>query len=371
MKCILYKAILFTSVLTAAAACSGGDGGGGMPGEATVFAVATDFQTAGITSTVAVPELEVTQNAIDGVASTDPALRRFGDRIYVVNRFGADNVTIVDARAGTVVGQISTGSGSNPQDVAVQGDTIYVAALAAGGVLVLDASRPGEGVVAEIDLSQLDSEDGIPNCGTLHLVGDELFVACGILDDDDQFLTPRGVGKVAVIDTSDNSVTTTFDLQHERPFGFFRRSPEGGALGGDLLLATAPSFADLTQGCLQQIGIGGESEGCLVENSDLGGYANGLRYGPEGTLYISVTTGFDQDDQGPLGELLPYADGSLGASMTPAEHRPFDVAVCPTGHVAVSDAAGGLRVYDEEGGELTTEPLDLGMPLVQNGITCY
>src|SRR3970282_2434510 len=149
------------SALVLLAACGGSDpatpdaapgaaptdpaGDAAPPSGATVFAVGTDFATAGIASTVAVPALEVTQGAVAGVASTDPVVRQFGDRIYVINRYGADNVTILDADTLALVAQISTGSGSNPWDVAVDGDRIYVAALAAGGLLILDARRPRDG----------------------------------------------------------------------------------------------------------------------------------------------------------------------------------------------------------------------------------
>ncbi|HYU16907.1 MAG TPA: hypothetical protein VEL05_12570, partial [Candidatus Acidoferrum sp.] len=67
------------------------------PATATAFAVATDFENAGVASTVAIPALDVAKNAIEGVASIDPVVRRLGDRLFIVNRLGQDNVTVLDS----------------------------------------------------------------------------------------------------------------------------------------------------------------------------------------------------------------------------------------------------------------------------------
>lgn len=367
-RCTLF-CLVFATV---AAACGGGDDGPGGDGTARVVAVGTDFSTAGIVTKIAVPSLEVTTNAVDGVASTDPVIRRFGDQLYVINRFGADNVTILDREDLSLIAQVSTGGGSNPQDVAPTADSIYVTALASPGVLVLDAADPEAGVASMIDLSDLDPEDGLPNCSTLHVVGDRLYVVCQILDDNDAFLTPRGPGQVAVIDLADDSVIDTIAMQNANPFGYLALSP---ALDGDLVIPTVPSFADLTQGCVQRISTGASpSVSCLVTNQELGGYAASIADTGDGSLLLAVTESFDPDDRGPLGfaiEFDPESGSVDGSPMTPNGQRPFDIAVCPSGHIALADADGGIRIYESLGTELTTEPLDIGLPPVPHGLTCY
>jgi len=345
------------------------------PPGATVFAVGTDFATAGIASTVAVPALEVTQGAVAGVASTDPVVRQFGDRIYVINRYGADNVTILEADTLALVAQISTGSGSNPWDVAVDGDRIYVAALAADGLLILDASRPDDGVVDSIDLTALDPDDDNPNCSALAIAGGRLYVACGILDDTDPWLTPRGPGKVASIDLADDSVDGTVELTHPNPQGRLLVTPADGPLGGDLLIDTV-SYADLTAQCLERVTPGAQptAGGCLVQHADLGGFVSGASWVPSyDALVMAVTQGWDAEDYQPLGQARSYfpAEESLGISPTPSSQRIFDLAICPTDHIVLADAAGGLRVYDFAWSELTTTLLDIGLPPVSGGLTCY
>src|SRR5262249_56345850 len=82
----------------------------------------------GAMAAVALPSLTVTKDILHGATSGDPVIRAFGKKLYVINR-AAGNVTIVDttnASDWTVEAQFSTGTTSNPQDVAVAGNKLYV-----------------------------------------------------------------------------------------------------------------------------------------------------------------------------------------------------------------------------------------------------
>jgi hypothetical protein len=351
-----------------AAACGGDDDNDdGGSGDATVFAVATDYTTSGVASTISLPSLEVTQNAIAGVASTDPLVRQL-DQLYVVNRV-AGNVTIVDKTSMTLIDQVGTGPGSNPQDVAVTEDRMYVVGLGLGAVLVFDRADLEAGPVDELDLSSLD-EDGKPDCHSIAVAGDQLFVSCGRFDDS---FTPRGVGLVAVLDLGSGDLVDTLELPHANPIGFLRSTPGGGPLGGDLLVATAPSYADLTQGCVARISIGAApAASCWIDNAELGGYAGGIAPTLTDGVWLAAVSGFDPADFGALGALRRHDGAALAAALSGAAERIFDVVACPTGHVVVADAAGGVRVYDGDRElELSTAVLDLGLPPVQNGLACY
>ena len=334
---------------------------------ATVIAVSGDFSSGvGLLSTIGIPTLEVDANAVEGVASQDPVLRLIDDRLYIINRFGQDNVTILGAADRSLVQQISTGEGSNPQDVAVKGTTLYVAALNRAGVLVIDPSDPT--AIETIDLSALDANDGIPDCNSVALVDDLLFVTCGIL----QNFVPAGPGKVAVIDTTDNSLVDTLDLETANPFGFLYATPAAGGLGGDLLMATVDFGSGLTAGCVERIGVSDppEAKGCLLQNTDLGGYASGYTSG-DGELFVTVTSGFDKMGTAAHVEYYAVADDQLMPStFEHGDQRLFDVARCPTGEWVFADAAGGIRVYDVDEVELTTEPVDIGLPPIANGMVC-
>jgi hypothetical protein len=339
---------------------------------ATAFVVAGNFDLVGIASTIALPSLEVRTNVAAGVAGGDPFVRAFGDRLYIVNRDAGGNVTVMDRASLALVDQYATGEASNPQDVAVKGSKLYVAALAATGVLVIDTSAKPGTEPAVIDLGDLDP-DGHPDCASVYLVGDQLFVACGLLDEN---FSPRGPGRIAVIDTTDDSVVGGFTLTYPNPFGLFQPTPADGPLGGDLLISTV-DFNDNSVGCLERITTGPTpaAHGCLVENADLAGYGNRYQVSPDGaTLWLTVAA---FGASGASGQLWSYdlATSSLAnAATSPATQLINDLAVCPDGHLVVSDNAltgSGVRVY-KDGREVTTDLLDVGMPPnYGNNIVCY
>jgi hypothetical protein len=348
------------------------DAGGPAPdagSPAVGFVVAGDYTSTGIASTIALPELAVTRNVASGVASSDPVVRYQDGRIYIVNRYGRDNVTVLDAGDHRLIAQISTGAGSNPQDVAARGDTVYVAALARSGILVLDLARPGDGVIQTIDLAALDPSDGMPDCNSVHLVGDTLYAACGALVG----FEAVAPGKVAVIDATSNTFTGSFDLETGNPVGFLHAAPADGALAGDLLVATV-DYDQLTTGCIERIHTGDTpSAACLIENQRLGGYASDIAAGVGGVLYLALIRGYDAG--GPDAVLTSYDPGSDSlreAPISPAGQRIFDLAWCPGDLLLAADAAaGGIRVYAAGGAELTSAVLDVGLPPVANGTTCF
>ena len=369
--------------LAASAACSGDDlspaaDAGADPadagdGSATAFAVGTDFVAAGIASAIDIPALEVRQNAVDGVASTDPVVRHADGRIFLVNRFGADNVTVLDAATFQLVAQISTGAGSNPQDVAADGDLLYVPTLTGPGVAVVDLARPDEGVIDTIDLSRVDRADGEPNCHSAVRVGRRLAVVCGVLDEN---FRPRTRGRVVVVELDSGRVREPIALEHRRPFGF-ALAVGFGPMVGDVLVATVPKFLDpAADGCVERVHVAADppvAAGCLVENQVLGGYASGMTTGADGEVWMAVTTGFDPDDYGPIGYAAAWnaAGGALAEPISGADVRSMDVAACPGGTLVVTDATLGVRVYGPTGDEMTDAPLDLGLPPVANGLVCY
>jgi hypothetical protein len=350
-------------------ACGGGADGDDDPADAgptttaTAYALGTDYEAAGILSRIDLPALTVSPGVVAGVASIDGVIRAVAGKLYVVNRFGFDNVTIVDPATGQLVDQISTGSGTNPQDVAVKGDKLYVAAFNSPDLIILDAANPGAAPTT-IDLSSYDA-DGVPEAGSVLLVGDTLFVTLALLDGT---FTSSG-GKVVVIDTTTDEVTGAFDLTYKNPFGRLTATPAGGALGGDVLVTTTEDYG-AGPGCVERITTGPSpgAGGCLVENATLGGFAGVTGWGGE-RVWLAVST---SATEGKLVSVMP--DGTVqNASMTPTTQQPTDFAVCPTGHIVVSDATGGgLRVYDESGAELTSQVLDIGLPpAFADGVICF
>jgi len=343
------------------AAC--GDDSSDAPRDGTAVIVAGDFNQTGVLTTVAAPSMDVQTNAVAGVAGADPVVRRVGDELFVVNRFGGDNVTILDAATLALVDQLGTGAGSNPQDVAVVGQKLYIPAYGGSGVVVIDRDRPDS--PGSVDLASLDAADGAPNCQSAYAVGTRVFVTCQVLDG----FNVVGPGKVAVIDTSDDSVETTIDLATVNPNGFLQ------AIGDDLYVAGV-NFTDASDGCLARITTGSTpTSSCVVGNADLAGYVNHLAVVRD---QVFAAINWYDDTFAAHGKLvaIDLAAGTIGDSLLAEGAVPRDLAGCGE-YLFVSDKAvgvDGVRVFHVEAASLTEEtsaPLQIGLPPgIGDGIAC-
>jgi len=291
--------------------------------ESRAVIVAGDFATTGIVSTLDLPERTMTPGAVDGIAGSDPVVR----------------------------------------------------ALGAPGVIAID--RANHNAKTTIDLSALDPGDGIPDCVSVYAVDTRVFVACGIMMN----FVPEGPGKVAVIDTTTDTVATSFDLPDVNPFSMFARTPTASIFGGDLVIGLVPSFSDFSTGCLARVSVGATpaANGCAVTNAELGGYANHVEASPDGTMLWIAAAGFTPTFD-PLGALrgIDLGSGALWEwAVSSGSEVIVDLAVCPgpfPGGVAVAADTGttkGIRVY-ENAAEVTTAPMPIGLPPANGGnIVCY
>lgn len=337
-----------------------------------VIAVAGDFNAGhpGVLSTLDPASRAVTTNAGPAMAvGDDPVLRHAGSELFIVNRADGNNVTILDDRTLRFKEQLGTGAGANPQDVAVLGAKLFVPTFTGKGVTVLTR---GTTTTTTIDLSA-DDPDGKPNCISAYVVGNELYVACGLLDDTRPFFPPRGPGKVYVVDIASSTIKATLTLAHQNPFGAFEQIPASAPHGGDLVIPTI-FFAD-GSGCVERITTGATptAPGCLVDNAALGGYASRIAFqvGDRSAIaWLSVPTTF------PNADLRAYdlASDTLRNALNPSTQAIGDVVACPAGEIVVADTtmnANGLRVY-EGSTERTTAALPIGLPPTSTrGLECY
>ena len=371
--------VLVSSILSLVA-CGGGDGDNADaqldagPAQSRAVMVAGDFQATGILSTLDLPARTVTENAVAGVAGSDPLIRDLDDgRLYIVNRFGGDNITILNKADLSLVSQVSTGAGSNPQDVAAVGTTLVVAALGAPDLLLIDTSMPGN-PITPVSLATLDPVDGNPDCNGVYVVGTTAYVTCGFLDEN---FMPRGPGKVAVVNTTLERLDLTIDMPAANPYGQPARTPTDSVWGGDLVVGTVPSFSDFSMGCLVRISTGTTPAAtCAHSNMELGGYVSRAVPSPEGDILWLAVAGFTPTFDG-FGALkgIDLASGDLWPGMVSAAGQVIvDLAVCPGAWVVAADktmGAEGVRVWQGTA-EATTAPLSIGLPPGSGGnIVCY
>jgi hypothetical protein len=337
-------------------------------------AVSGDFGSpgTGIVSKLDVTKLDMRQNLAASAALGDPVLRYYGGKLYIINRFGSNNITILDGKTMQLEDQISTGVDSNPQDVAVVGNKLYVPALGTKGVVVITR---GSTTQTTIDLSALDTagmNDGKPECVSAYVVGTKLYVACAVLDN----FNASEVGKIAVIDTASDTMITSVNMSYKNPAGFFTRAPEASTYAGDLLIATIPDYQNYATGCIERVSTAATATvSCGLTNQEIGGFANALAVSPDGAmLYIAADTYDATFKQTGALRGFDLETGMLWTAPLSATAQVIvDVAACPGGDVVAADKtmnAAGLRVWRDTT-ERTTDAMSIGLPPTVNALVCY
>ena len=336
--------------------------------------IAGDFMAGnpGVLSTLDTVARTVMMNVGPAMAvGDDPILRHIGNELFIINRADGNNITIVNDQTLALVEQLGTGASSNPQDVAVVDNKVYIPTFGNKGVTVMTRGHTTRTI---IDLSA-DDPDGKPNCASAFRVGADIYVACGLLDDMMPFFPPRGPGKVYVIDSGTDSVRATLTLHNVNPFGAFEQIPSGAPGAGELLIPTV-FFTD-GSGCIERITPGATpaAPACLVDNATLGGYASRIAFQVDssGSMLLAAVPASDFVHS----DLRRYnlaTNTLLPAPVNPNTQVIGDVETCPTGQLVVSDTtmnANGLRVY-EGTVEKTTAALPIGLkPTSTRGLVCY
>ena len=368
----------------AAVADSSIDAGPALP---RAIVVAGDFVPGhpGVMSEVDITSHTIKTNvAPSGAIGEDPVLRKYGNELFVVNRASGNNVTILDADTYALVAQLGTGAGSNPQDVAIIGDKLFVATLGNKGGVVLSRTSTA---VTVIDLSA-DDPDGKPNCSSVYFAFNQLFFACGLLDDTNVNLPPRGPGKIYVVNPSTLTVTQAITMATKNPIALLEEIPAGAPHGNELLIPTIDFGTGM--GCVERITTSGTlgSAGCVIDDSALGGFAFASRLAffappftgpvapivPTPLLYLAVS----DYPKGTARNLDLSTNTLLPTAVTPMTQVVSDLAVCTNGTIVVADnppppstAQNGVRIYDGLI-EKTTAPLAVGLkPASSHGIVCY
>jgi hypothetical protein len=168
-------------------------------GETRAFVITSDFSSGGLGA------IDLTTHAVSADVATvysDARARWYQGRIYVVNRFGQDNIQVIDPALGyRTVRQFSTGNGSNPQDIAfVSPNKAYVSRLGSPNLLRVD---PAAGdTLGSISLAAFADADGLPEADYMVRLGNRLFVELQRLVN----FAPADSSLIAVIDTDADTV---------------------------------------------------------------------------------------------------------------------------------------------------------------------
>jgi len=339
------------------------------------YILTTDY-TSGTLSVVDLATRVVTRDV--AVVSSDPMARCHGGLIYVVNRYGYDNIQVIDpAQDYATVRQFSVGNGTNPQDIAFASPTkAYVSRLGSPDLLIVDPSTGLErGVVS---LAAWADADGNPEAAHLAVVGDLLFVALGRLAN----FVPADTGLVVVVDMRADTVydadprvpgAQVVRLRGLNPGTDFAVLP-GAGTGSDthLYIGCTGRWGEWDGG-VEQIVVPApdgqpdaiRSAGFVIGEAALAGDVLDVIADGGGHPYAIVS---DAAGNTSLVSWDPGSGSRLATLYAPGGYSLSDAALDGRGGLYVcnsSFAAPGLFVYAAGGDTCLAGPLATGLPPIQ------
>jgi DNA-binding beta-propeller fold protein YncE len=303
---------------------------------------------------------------------SDAVARWYGGLLYVVNRFGGDNIQVIDpAQNYATIRQFSVGNGSNPQDIVFVSPTkAYVSRYGSSDVLVVNPAAADGAPMTPISLAAFNDQDGLPEMVRMIRVERYLFVACQRLDN----FQPTNPSVVVVIDTQTDAVV---DVDGAAP----------GVQGIALALrnpVTAFAFdraqSRLWLGCAGTFGVPGDggveaidpfvfaSLGPVITGAELGGDVNDIAWRSPAEAYALVAPDFSSNRlvswdpaTGQTTDTLLVSGSGFGLPDLELNDR-GELYVCRNTFTAQEPP--GLLVFSTATHQLLAGPLDTGLPPV-------
>ena len=309
-----------------------------------------------------------TKQADCNVASVhnDARVRWFDGRVYVVNRFGADNIQVLNGTTYALIRQFSVGNGSNPYDIAFASPTkAYVTRYETADLWIVDPTTGTH--TGTISLASLADADGKPEMDRLMMVGPLLFISLQRVDRQAGFV-PTDSSLVAVVDTRTDALV---DCDAVAP------GVQGILL--PLVNPDTPFVFDaprtrLYLGCVGRYNVndGGivaidpvslTATGVVATEAALGGDVLDLAWHDDERAYAIVG---DAEFNTSLVRWSPVSGTSQGTLYSPGGFSLADAEVTPDGSEVwvcnSSFGSPGLRVFSAATGLLVAGPLFCVLP---------
>jgi hypothetical protein len=300
---------------------------------------------------------------------SDAVVRWFFGQLYVVGRFGCDNITIYDPATFGVVRQFSVGNGSNPNDIyAVSPTKAYVTRYDSADLWIVNPSTGA--FVGAISLAAFADADNLPEMNRLTYHAGRLFVSVQRLDRDN-FFSPTDHSLVVVIDTQTDQVVDCnaglpgvqgIVLPATNPTTEFATTPEG-----DFLLGCTGFYGTLDGGVARIDPRTLTSEGLEATESNLGGDVNDVAVSPGASGVVRAFCVIsDASFNTSVVTYLRATGGSVQTVHPAVGFSLADIEVDDREELYVCDrtfSAPGVRVFDGTTlVQLTTVPLATGLP---------
>jgi hypothetical protein len=368
----ILSAVLFMALALAITGCgdngSNGSGSRGATGDNVAFVLTTDF-TSGSYSTIDLSTDIASKDlpAQTGIVESDNTGAYYNGRIYIINRYGADNITVLDKADPTVaINQFSTGNGTNPYAMAFKSDTeAYVCLYASNDLLVVDPTDAGDPIKERIDLSGFmaaGDTDGAVEAAAMVKVNDFLFVALQRLNN----FVVQNDALLVVIDTTTNEIVDVDDSTDAvDAIVLTGRNPQFityNADAGNIVVSETGAYFDTTDGGVETVDpISWEAEGFVVTETTLGGDLGTVAM-VNANLGYAVIGGFSNNTV----VAFDAAAGTKSADVVATEGFIPSLAIDSQDRLLVPDrtlTAPGIRIFDtSDNTEITTTPIDVGLP---------
>ncbi|MFP4013339.1 MAG: hypothetical protein ACLFVQ_04585, partial [Chitinispirillaceae bacterium] len=271
---------------------------------------------------------------------TDIAVKTLNSSIYLLERFGKDNVIKFDSDALLTDYQENLGSGLNIQDIALVNETkAYISSYQTKDLIVFNPETGEE--VTTIDLSDFntyagsDSSEQHPFMSSLAVYENRLYVACQrmktVQTTYGSSFEPADTSLIVVIDTESDRITGSIALEKKNPASM-------DIFHNRLLVSSTGSWSDATDGGVEMIDLEqNENLGVVAEEGDFGGNITNVAFVSLQKAYVCSMSSTDYSTG-----VIPFnpAEKSVGSKIE-----------------GVVDGFGGL-VYD--GFDLYVGDRDLG-----------
>ena len=329
------------------------------------FVTTTDFQT-GSASVIWLDGSYTTDKDVAAIHS-DAVARYYHGLIYVVNRFGADNIQVLDPQNGfSTKRQFSVEPGSDPHDIAFVSETkAYVTRYNSTELWIVNPTTGTK--QGSVDLSSLADGDGIPEMDHLQLMGDRLFVTVQRVDRTANW-DPVGRSYVAVVDVSaDTLVDVDPATAGSQPIVLDGTNPfsdlQLDGTTGKFYIACVGHWGVADSGVELVDSANLTTEGIVLTGATVAGDITDVAFASEEKGY-AITT--DANFHNVLISFNPMNGTVTGTVYAPGDFVLQDVALGPGAELFLGDRTAtnpGVRIYDAgTGGEITSNPIDVGLP---------
>lgn len=330
-----------------------------------IFIITSDFST-GSTSLVK-GGAETADINLLGVHS-DAVGHYHNGRIYVVNRFGQDNIIVLDAADPSVpLMQFSVGNGNNPHDIEIVAeDKAYVTLYERSELLIVDPRDGAER--GRIDLSAFADSDGLPEVSQIVRVGARVYLSCQRLDRNSGWGPVDNSFLIVVDIASDTLVDVDPEVEGVQGILLSAGNPNGLVVIGDrIAVSGVASFGDRSGG-VDLIDVKtNRSLGIAIGEEALGGDINFM-------VMVDSERGFAiVSDENFVNFVRPFnlRSGEVGAPLEGLSGG-FTPSMAVDGNrLIVADqgsfsdpAAAGLKIFDAASGQLLQGPIATGLPPV-------